>query len=229
MLVQVMLMLISSAILMLSQLMLISSHSYFVASALNPALSYTMHPTTEMYRMPKDAFERMMDVESAVQALQEAEVFCNRLTHKKLNKLVYVNYNLRLQLEDVSNRCDDDEGDIIEHLGQLNFYDEKNLVQEWMEYGRSNREPVLGEEDEENDIPIPSQLVRDQIDPKDLQTATSDDCISDWARRNVGSSHIGKRMFQSGHKQGDPKHQKGKTKAPEKPVTSDASTDDGDG
>jgi hypothetical protein len=41
------------------------------------------------------------------------------------------------------------------------------------------------------------QLVRDQIDPKDLQTATGDDCISDWARRNVGSSHIGKRLFQS--------------------------------
>jgi hypothetical protein len=57
------------------------------------------------------------------------------------------------------------------------------------------------------------QLVRDQIDPKDLQTATGDDCISDWARRNVGSSHIGKRLFQSGPKQSDPKCQKGKTKA----------------
>jgi hypothetical protein len=74
-----------------------------------------------------------------------------------------------------------DEGDIIEHLGQLSFYDEKNPVREWMEYGRSNREPVLDEEDEDSDIPIPSQLVRDQIDPKDLQTATGDDCISDWA------------------------------------------------
>jgi hypothetical protein len=72
-----------------------------------------------------------------------------------------------------------------------------------MEYGKSNREPVLDEEDEDSDIPISSQLVRDQIDPKDLQTATGDDCISDWERRNVGSSHIGKRMFQSGPKQGD--------------------------
>jgi hypothetical protein len=102
------------------------------------------------------------------------------LTHKKLNKLVYANYNLWLRLEDVSNQRDD-EGDIIEHLGQLNFYDEKHPVREWMKYGRSNREPVLDEEDEDSDIPIPSQLVRDQIDPKDLQTATSDDCISDWA------------------------------------------------
>jgi hypothetical protein len=98
-----------------------------------------------------------------------------------------------------------------------------------MEYGRSNREPVLDEEDEDSDIPIPSQLVRDQIDPKDLQTATGDDCISDWVRRNVGSSHIGKRLFQSGPKQSDPKRQKGKKKAPTIQVTSDASTDDDDG
>jgi hypothetical protein len=96
-----------------------------------------------------------------------------------------------------------------------------------MEYGTSNREPVLDEEDEDSDIPIPSQLVRDQIDPRDLETAMGDDCISDWARRNVGSSHIGKRLFQSGPKQGDPKRQKGTTAPIE--VTSDASTDDDDG
>jgi hypothetical protein len=148
------------------------------------------------------------------------------LTHKELNKLVYVNYNLRLRLEDATPGCDDD-GDIIEHLGQLSFYYEKYPVREWMEYVRSNREPVLDEEDEDSDIPIPSQLVRDQIDPRDLETSTSDDCISDWARRNVGSSHIGKMLFQSGPKQGDPKCQKGKTTAPIE-VTSDASTDDDD-
>jgi hypothetical protein len=72
---------------------------------------------------------------------------------------------------DASNRHDD-EGDTIENLGQISFYDEKNPVREWMKYGRSNREPVLDEEDEDSDIPILSQLVRDQIDPKDLQTAT---------------------------------------------------------
>jgi hypothetical protein len=79
MLVQVILVLISMSILMRSELMLISSHSYFAAGVLNPALSYTMDPTREMYRMLKDAFERMTDVESAVQALQEAEVF--RMKH----------------------------------------------------------------------------------------------------------------------------------------------------
>jgi hypothetical protein len=39
---------------------------------------------------------------------------------------------------------------------------------------------VLDEEDEDSDIPVPSQLVRDQIDPKDLQTATGDDWQSHW-------------------------------------------------
>jgi hypothetical protein len=77
----------------------------------------------------------------------------NRLTQKKLNKLVYVNYNLRLQLEDVSD-WRDDEGDIIEHLGQLNFYDEKNSVRKWMEYGKPNQELVLDQKDEDSDIPI---------------------------------------------------------------------------
>jgi hypothetical protein len=66
---------------------------------------------------------------------------------------VYVNYNLRLQLEDVSD-WRDDEGDIIEHLGQLNFYDEKNSVRKWMEYGKSNQELVLDQKDEDSDIPI---------------------------------------------------------------------------
>jgi hypothetical protein len=60
-------------------LVLISSHSYCAAGVLNLALSYTMDPTREMYRMLKDAFERITDVESTVQALQEAEVF--RMKH----------------------------------------------------------------------------------------------------------------------------------------------------
>jgi hypothetical protein len=38
--------------------------------------------------------------------------------HKKLNKLVYVNYNLRLRLKEVS-RPSRDEGDFIDHLVHL--------------------------------------------------------------------------------------------------------------
>jgi hypothetical protein len=53
----------------------------------------------------------------------------NRLTHKKLNKLVYVNYNLRLKLKGVSTPSRD-EGDFIDHLSHLSFYDEHHPVRE---------------------------------------------------------------------------------------------------
>jgi hypothetical protein len=153
----------------------------------------------------------------------------NRLTHKKMNKLVYVNYNLHLRLKDVSTPSRD-EGDFIDHLAHLSFYDEHHPVREWFEYGRSNQEPVLDEDDhDDRDVPLPSHLVSDHGDPSDLRETMGDDCISDWARRVVGDSHLGKRKFQEGPKKGDPKRQQGKGKTTTVPVDSDTSTDDGDG
>jgi hypothetical protein len=67
-----------------------------------------------------------------------------------------------------------------------------------MEYGRSNRDPVLDEDDDDGDVPIPSQLVRDHINISDLCDATGDECISDWAHRHVGDTHIGKRRCRVG-------------------------------
>ena len=64
-----------------------------------------------------------------------------------------------------------------------------------MEYGRSNRAPVLDEDDDDGDIPLPSHIVRDQINVSDLREATGDDSISDWARKNVGDTHLGKRKL----------------------------------
>ena len=153
----------------------------------------------------------------------------NRLSHKKLNKLVYVNYNLRLRLEEVSGPPIREEGDFIDQLAHLSFYDENNPVREWMEYGRSNRAPVLDEDDDDGDVPLPSHIVRDQINLSDLRDTTGDACISDWARRHVGDTHLGKRKFQRGHTKGDSKRQKQKGKATAKSVNSDTSTDDGDG
>jgi hypothetical protein len=151
------------------------------------------------------------------------------LTHKKLNKLVYVNYNLRLRLKDVSTPSRD-EGDFIDHLAHLSFYDEHHPVREWFEYGRSNQEPVLDEDDDDDrDVPLPSHLVSDHVDPSDLRETTGDDCISDWARRVVGDSHLGKRKLHEGPKKGDSKRQRGKGKITTVPVDSDTSTDDGDG
>ena len=151
----------------------------------------------------------------------------NRLSHKKLNKLVYVNYNLRLRLEEVSGPLMREEGDFIDQLAHLSFYDENNPVREWMEYGRSNRAPVLDEDDDDGDIPLPSHIVRDQINVSDLREATGNDSISDWARQNIGDTHLGKRKLQKGPKKGDSMRRKGKQIA--KPVSSDTETDDGEG
>jgi hypothetical protein len=60
-----------------------------------------------------------------------------------------------------------------------------------MEYGRSNQGPVLDEDDDDGDVPLPSHIVTDHINDSDLHDATGDAYISDWARRNVGNTHMG--------------------------------------
>ena len=84
----------------------------------------------------------------------------NRLSHKKLNKLVYVNYNLRLRLADVTPPRNYDEDDFIDRFTEVSFYDRSNPIREWMEYGRSNQAPVLDDDSEEADVPLPSNIVR---------------------------------------------------------------------
>ena len=61
----------------------------------------------------------------------------------------------------------------------------------------------------------------------DLREATGDDSISDWARKNVGDTHLEKRKLHKGPTKGHPKRPKGKGTA--KPVSSDTETDDGEG
>ncbi|XP_039853511.1 uncharacterized protein LOC120711904 [Panicum virgatum] len=61
----------------------------------------------------------------------------------------------------------------------------------------------------------------------DLREATGNDSISDWARQNIGDTHLGKRKLHKGPKKGDSKRRKGKGTA--KPVSSDTETDDGEG
>ena len=60
----------------------------------------------------------------------------------------------------------------------------------------------------------------------DLREAMGDDSISDWARKNVGETHLGKRKLQKGPTKGHPKRPKGKGTAK---VSSDTETDDGEG
>ena len=48
---------------------------YFAAAILNPRYAYTMDPTPEIFRGLKYTFQRMTDLPSAVQALQELDLF----------------------------------------------------------------------------------------------------------------------------------------------------------
>jgi hypothetical protein len=69
----------------------------------------------------------------------------NRLSYKKLHKLVYVNYNLciRLRQAGLYNR----EEDSFHKLMELSLYDAQNPIRYWMEHGWSNTDPLLDEED----------------------------------------------------------------------------------
>ncbi|TVU26044.1 hypothetical protein EJB05_28572, partial [Eragrostis curvula] len=82
----------------------------------------------------------------------------NRLTHQKLQKLVYVNYNLRIRLKEAGLFQPPQQEDPFEKLMELSLYDETNPIRDWMENGRSNATPLLDEEAADSDTPIPAGL-----------------------------------------------------------------------
>jgi hypothetical protein len=70
---------------------------------------------------------------------------CNWLPYKKLHKLVYVNYNLRIRLRQAG--MYKREEDPFDKLMELSLYDSQNPIRDWMEHSRSNEDPLLDEED----------------------------------------------------------------------------------
>jgi hypothetical protein len=90
---------------------------------------------------------------------------CNCLTYEKLHKLVYVNYNLRIQnsIDGGSQHHDDD--DPFNRLMELTLVDTSNPICEWMERARSTVQPELDEESLDTDAPIPSAMVTATADP----------------------------------------------------------------
>jgi len=141
----------------------------------------------------------------------------NRLSFKKLHKLVYVNYNLRIQNNlDGGSRRDDDP---FNKLMELTLCDENNPIQEGMQVARSTQAPELDEEDTESDCPLPSHLVTDTIASVDLQRETGSQNLSQWAQKTIGDSHMGKRKRSTMR----PRTRSKRTKVV---VTSDATTED---
>jgi hypothetical protein len=120
---------------------------------------------------------------------------CNRLTYEKLHKLVYVNYNLRIQNSiDGGSRYHDDD-DPFNQLMEITLVDASNPIREWLERAWSTVEPELDKESPETDAPIPIAMVTATPDPRDLQRRTGSQSVSQWARKNIGDSHKGKRKI----------------------------------
>jgi hypothetical protein len=117
----------------------------------------------------------------------------NRLTYEKLHKLVYVNYNLRIQnsIDEDSQHNDDD--DPFNRLMELTLIDASNPICEWMEHAKSTVQPELDEESPGTDAPISSAMVTATAQPQDLQHRIGSSSISEWAWKNIGDSHRGKR------------------------------------
>jgi hypothetical protein len=59
----------------------------------------------------------------------------NKLSYKKLHKLVYVNYNLHIRLRQAWTYQRDE--DPFSKRMKLSLYDEKNLIRDWMENGKT--------------------------------------------------------------------------------------------
>jgi hypothetical protein len=144
------------------------------------------------------------------------------LTYEKLHKLVYVNYNLRIQnnMDGGSQHDDDDDDDPFNQLMELTLVDASNPIREWMECARCTVQPELDEESPNTDAPIPSVMVTATTHPWDLQRRTGSSSISEWARKNIGDSHKGKRKTYVMQLTRHNKRQKGKA------VTSDGTTEE---
>jgi hypothetical protein len=63
--------------------------------------------------------------------------------------------------------------------------------------GHSNVDPLLDEEDTESDTPIPNRMVTEDDDMRTLRQTTGTYSIVDWAEKNVGDTHIGKRKLKA--------------------------------
>jgi hypothetical protein len=78
---------------------------------------------------------------------------------------------------------------------EITLVDASNPIREWMDHARSTVQPELDEESPETDAHIPSSMLTATTDPRDLQRRTRSQSVSQWARKNIGDSHKGKRKI----------------------------------
>jgi hypothetical protein len=87
------------------------------------------------------------------------------LNYEKLHKLVYVNYNIRIQNSIDGYSPYHDEDDPFNRLMELTLVDASNPIREWMERARFTVQLELDEESPETDALIPSVMVTATADP----------------------------------------------------------------
>ena len=119
----------------------------------------------------------------------------NRMGHKKLHKLVFVNYNLRLRIQRAKATPEPSDFDPIAGMMDLSLYRQQSAIRKWMELGRSNAAPALDEDSDLSDTPVPSTIVTDIA--RDIPELRNLD-VREWAEETVGDTHVGKRKTRVG-------------------------------
>ncbi|WVZ69524.1 hypothetical protein U9M48_018297 [Paspalum notatum var. saurae] len=240
------------------------------ACALNPYVHYTIGVSQSVMSLVRTGVDKMLEVDSAAQALQEFETFrrklgefsndiarrmaidrntspaawwatfggdtpvlqrvarrllsqcasssgCernwstfayihtklrNRLSHRKLDKLVFVNYNLRLRLDRATKVADPYDYDPVSSFMDLSLYRRNSAIEDWMQQTRSNGDPAFDEDSDFSDTPLPSKMFTG------IGRAKGDEeYLEAWAEKTVGDTHLGKRKTKFA-----PEQRKGKKK-----------------
>jgi hypothetical protein len=116
---------------------------------------------------------------------------------------------------------------------ELTLVDASNPIREWMEHDRSTVQPELDKESPDTNAPIASAMVTSTTHLRDLQCHTGSSSILEWARKNIGDSHRGKRKTYAMRPTRHNKIQKGKAVTSkgttEESNDSSSKTDSGDG
>jgi hypothetical protein len=94
------------------------------------------------------------------------------------------------------------EDDPFDKIMELSLYDSQNPIRDWIEHGRSNKDPLLDVEDTKSDTPILSRIVTQGDDSRTLQRITGKSSLFDWADETVGDTHIGKHKQKTMTKKG---------------------------
>jgi hypothetical protein len=87
------------------------------------------------------------------------------LTYEKLHKLVYVNYNIRIQNSIDGGSTYHDEDDPFNRLMELTLIDASNPIRKWMKRARYTVQPELDDEFTKTDALIPSSMMTTTADP----------------------------------------------------------------